>query len=396
MLPTKLLTPAIADFVSSMFGYLPRKDKYPIALYSRMLRENPKAAIAAELRALFMLSLMQDYRHPDEAITDEVLRSLNGIKGSWQATKLKLLQFMPFGFSFAEKSYKVFDKKASLQEIKSLNQEYTFFECDRSGEMSRVRYAIAAKEYYIPYESGIHFINQEYLIPGYDPYGIALCDRAISYWQLHKIIMSALAIAGQRQATPLLIGKTDTASSVLLFGHDGRPLIVDGQQLTVNKGEMFKRDLAEAENSSVLVIDRLDEILAIASQTDGQFLRSVLYYLDSAMLWCFFISPVVAGTSESGLGDSSLIKGHLDVLRTVGRSQMRIFGDGLIEGLIRPMLEFNHGAMDNCGSFPVIEQDNTNTIALLNAIANAIQKGTFDNEDVAIVQRAKQLAGIAI
>jgi hypothetical protein len=392
LLPTKLLTPKIADFVSTWLSAIPKRDRYPISTYIELLN-HPKVAIAAELRMLFMLSLLRPYSHADEKITEEVLSAFAKMKGSWPATLLKMMQFLLYGFIYAEKVYSVEKGKAVLKQIQCLDQDLLILEGTIAG-IQTANYSASTGEVKLPIENAIHIINQDYFVPGYDPYGIALCRRCVPYWELHKIILAAMTIAGHRQATPLLVGKTDTSAETLLYGSDGRPLLIEGQPVTINKGEAFRKDLEETENSSVVVIDRLDEILPVMQQTDGQFFRSVLYYLDSVLLWCFLISPVIAGTSESGVGDSSLIDGHLETLKTVSRPQMQIFGDELVEQLVRPMIEFNHGTLDSYGSFPVPQEETQNTVELLNAISSAVQRGAFSAEDISVINRAKQLAGI--
>lgn len=395
MLPSKLITPAVAEFVSTWLGYISPESDYPISKYVEMVRSHPKLAIASELRMLFSLSLMRDYTHPDEAITEEVRASFNNMKGSWRATQLRMMQYLLYGFGFCEKVYTVKQKKATLQTIHALNQEYCLFQGTTGGIESVVYKAPGIKEATVPYENGIHFVNQDYLLPGNSPYGIPLLERAVPYWNLHKIIMAALTVAVQRQATPIVALKTNVADEVTLWGANGQRLVnSDGSTMTTNRGQQATEELKRLENTSVFVMDRADELVAIAQQTDGQFFRSILYYLDATLLWCFLISPVIAGTNESGVGDSSLIQGHIETLKIVSRSQMQIFGDILIENLVRPMLEFNHGAMEDYGSFPVPEDESESTIDLLDAITSAVQRGALSAEDEAVVERVKKLSGI--
>lgn len=395
-LSSKILAPQIAEFVTKWLSLIPKRDFYPIALYNEMLRNHPKVAIAAELRVLYSLSLMRDYTHSDKAIQDEIRANFALMPGSWASYQLKMLQFLIFGFSFAERAFTVRKGKATIAALQPLHQQWCYFEGTQAGIQNVIYTTAVDSPISIPYQNGIHLINQDYLIPGYDPYGIALLHRAVQYWELHRLIMAAMAIAGQRQATPILVGKTNINDDIELLDANGSPLLdAHGNPLKRKRGDDMQASLEQLENTSVMVIDLVDEVEAIAQQTDGAFFRSILYYLDSMILGCFLISPVIAGTSESGLGDSSLIDGHLRTLATVSRTQMRMFGDTLVQQLVRPVLDFNYRKIDDYGSFPVPDEESKNTVDLLNAINNGVRYGTFSNQDLAVVSKAKDLAGIA-
>jgi hypothetical protein len=74
---------------------------------------------------------------------------------------------------------------------------------------------------------------------------------------------------------------------------------------------------------------------------------------------------------------------------------MELMGDVLIEQVIRPMIEFNLGEQENYGIFPINSQDNEDVISLLNIVNNCISTGAFSIDDLAVINRMRELAGIA-
>ncbi len=348
-------------------------------------------AKAADLRMLYSASLIQPYNNDNETIQEEIRKGFTGMKGSWRDTLLRMLQFIIYGFSLSEFAFKVTSKKAILKTINTLNQARSNFVVDNKKGITHIGYGSVK----IPYENIIHLTNQGYLSTGYNPYGLASLSRAMPYYQLHKVCMAAMAIASDRQATPFIAVKTDTTHPVPVTNADGTEKVdSEGNVQFQSRVNLIDEQLSQTENTSHLVIDRLDDVFAVAQQTDGQFFRRVLAYLDQAMLWSFLISPIIAGQNETGVGDSSLVDGHLTVLSTTAKSQMVSFGDTVIEQIVKPWIIFNHGEQDDYGSFPVVEEESEDSLKLLEIIGRVASSGILSTEDEAVINKVKQLAGI--
>ena len=396
MLNTNILSPKVQALVSTWIGMVQQSDKNIANTYVELLKDSPVASAANDLRILLGVSMLDQYQHPDPDIQDFVRKSINAMQGSWLNVISQMLTFIPFGKSFSEVSYVIKKKKAHLDIIRTVDPRYYWFE-GYNGQISRVHY-LRFSDIYIPYENGIHLVNQPYLALGGDPHGVAICRRAYPYWELTKVINACMAIASERQATKLLVGKTDTANnSVSMINPEtGQPYIDvnTGEPKLFNQGYVMSKNLEDIKNNSYAVIDLADEIEAISHETDGSFFTNILGYLESMIMLCWLVPRTVTGTGTVSSGDSNLNEGHQNILRLVTRSQMEIVGEALIEQAIRPMLEFNFGELDEYGSFPLVTEDNTDTIALLNIINNCVTTGTFSNKDLNVINKMRELAGI--
>lgn len=394
MLVTERLVPQVEQLVNTWLGIVVRTDKNPINSYVEMMQSHPVAAAAMDLRIILALSMLDDYSHPDPSLQEEGRTNIRAMKGSFLNNIASLKTYLPFGYSFSIPVNEVYKKKARLKEIVLVDPRKYAFE----GGMGEIKYAKynGRQTIYLDYATGIHLVNQPYFALGGDPYGVALCRRAFPYWELFKIIMAALSIASQRQATPLLVGKTDTSASTFLLDATGQRYLdpQTGQPVEINRGESMKRTLAEVQNGSTMVIDLLDEIVAIAQQTDGAFFERILSYLESMILLSFLVPKTVTGTGINASGDSNLNEGHRETLRLVTKAQMMMLGEILVEQIIRPIFVFNHGELDDYGKFPVKEEDDTDTIRLLDTMSNAIARGAFSAADIQVVNRMRELAGV--
>lgn len=397
MLNTNILSPKVQGLVATWIGMIQQSDKNITSQYVEMLKDSPVASAANDLRTLLGVSVMGKYQHPDEDIQSFVQHSINQMEGSWSNVIAEMLTFIPFGRSFSEVSYTIKKRVAYLDKIRTVDPRYYWFE-GYSGNIHRVHY-MRNVNVYIPYENGVHLINQPYLSLGGDPYGVAICRRAYPYWELMKVVNACMAIASERQATKLLVAKTDTANNnvTMINPETGYPFTdpATGEPRFFNQAYIMSKNLEDMKNNSYAVIDIADDIFAIAHETDGSFFMNILGYLESMIMLSWLVPRTVTGTGAISSGDSNLNAGHRGILELVIKSQMEMVGDILVEQVIRPMIEFNFGEQKDYGIFPIKSQDNEDVISLLNIVNNCISTGAFALNDLAVINRMRELAGIA-
>ena len=396
MLNTNILSPKVQNLVSTWIGIVQQSDKNLTNTYVEMLKDSPVASAANDLRILLGVSMLGDYQNVDPDVQLFVRNSIKAMQGSWLHVLEGIMTFISYGKSFSEVSYKIKKRQAYLDTIRTVDPRYYWFE-GFNGQISRIHY-LRFTDIYIPYENGIHLVNQPYVALGGDPHGVAICRRAYPYWELMKVINACMAIASERQATKLLVAKTETGNNsvTMINPETGQPYIDPntGEPRLFNQGYVMSKNLEDIKNNSYAVIDLADEIQAIAHETDGSFFTNILGYLESMIMLCWLVPRTVTGTGTVASGDSNLNQGHQNILKLVTKSQMAIVAEALIEQAIRPMLQFNFGELEDYGNFPVLEEDNEDTIALLNIINNCVNSGSFSATDLEVINRMRQLAGI--
>jgi len=401
MLSTELLTPRVEALVSSWLSYVPSNDPNSISKYVDMVQDHPIVSNATDLRILYALTVLREYTHPDPKIQEEVRQGFVRMEGSFLMAVAEMNSFIPFGFAFSERVDRIEKGKAAIDIIQLLDPRRYDFRGTMGSIVDVVYHSAATGDISIPYESGIHLVNRQYLAIGRNPRGLACCRPALPYAELHRILMAALAIAGQRQATPILVGKTDTSLNTPLLDSLGNPYVdpVTGQGVMINQGVSMLRSLEKIKNSSVIAIDRLDDVVAIAQQADPTFFTSILHYLEGIMLMCFLVPRTILGTAENGTGDSNLNSGHRETLRLVTRSQMSVVAEALIEQVVRPIITFNHGEQDSYGVFPIADEDTTNGLELLKIMGDIVGRTAnglpgFSTSDLSFLNRMRELSSI--
>lgn len=397
----KTLTPVVENFVSNWVGrYYGRREsritREQLLKFEEMLRLDSVSGLALLVRILFICRMLGQYMHEDELIQNEIRAAFVRMKGTRNSALYKALSYIPFGWSFCQKIFDTKSGKARLDRLQLINPLSYDFEGTTEG-ITQIRYYGKDKDIVIPYQYGLHLRNEEHLILDNSPEGIPACMRIEPYWDLHKITIAATSIAAQRQATPILVGKTNTALERTLTLPNGDPIInpQTGQPLTVTQGEEMRDMLIKLSNSSVAVIDIADEIESIAQQTDGKFFQELLYYCAIKRMEGFLVPATLYAINPNvGSGDSNLSKSHQVLFRDVCRQDAEYLGEAIVDGPIRDQLEFNYGPMDDYGRFEIVEENDEGATELLNAVSNAVHRGLFTPGDEQVIRRGQELAGI--
>lgn len=405
----RLHTSQLAPTVERLVGFFTQSvmianptSRDSLRAFQQMLADDSVSSLSLLVRLLMITSSLDEYRNDNEGIQEECRSAIAGMRGSTRSLLYKLLSCIPFGSSFSEIVYRPglpgssAQQGATLAKIQPLNPTRFYFE-GKVGEITNVVYiGTDGFEQDIPYSYGIHLVNDEHLLLDGSPYGIPAAARAYPYWELHKLTLAATAIAAERQATPILAGKTDTSANSVMLNSDGTPLLnpATGEPILVNQAASMRDQLMSVANNSVVVLDRLDELIAIQQQTDGQFFQWLLYYCANRRMEAFLTPSTLFGGTLTGVGDSSIAEQHQKIFMAVCRADAENLGEAIVEQVLRPMITFNHGEQPDYGHFPVKQDKDSQAVELLNAISGAVQRGLFTAEDEAVILRAKELAEI--
>jgi len=391
------LSKEVERLTNSLVNELSNLDTVGIDEYLLMLTTDPICGAGVEIPMLMGALKLGEFTHDDQNIQDWVRQNFVNMQGSLQLSFAEMWQAKPFGHSWSEISCEPKNGSWMLQSIMAVDPRY-FRYAGAIGKIDAIKYRTVPQGLVdIPYSKGIHIVNGRHLNLGRDPYGFAECKKAYPYWKAKKLILAAMVIAAQRQATPLLVGKTDLESSFELVDSLGNILPnEDGLPIRGRSGDRIKSALEQIENQSVIVIDKLmDEIVAIAQQTDGAFFLNVLRFLNSQILMAFLMPETVITTGSQGAsGDSNLNQGHGHILDLVVSSFTQQIKERLIEDVCRFLIFNEFGEQESYGQFKEPEEDKTDSAALLGAIASAAPSGVLGGNDIEVINRSRDLAGI--
>ena len=241
----------------------------------------------------------------------------------------------------------------------------------------------------------LHVVNKRHLAFG-KPTGVPDCRIAVAAYKAWKIIVNEALLAGQRQATPIIVGKAPPDGRVQLVNPSGLPLTdSDGQPQTVPATQALGKALEGINtNGGVIAVDTLHEINALNQQTNGQFFMELLRYFERLILMAFMVPETLFEVGRGGLGNAGLADSHLGVMMAQLRSLVDQIKDQMIEKVVRSLIEWNFGPQESYGQFVEPENKQEDRLALFSAITNAIASGTFSLADIDVVNRHRELAGI--
>ena len=392
------LSKEVERLTNSIINELSNLDTIGIDEYLLMLTTDPICGAGVEIPMLMGALKLGEFTHDDQNIQDFVRSNFVNMQGSLQLSFAEMWQAKPFGHSWSEISCEPKNGSWMLQSIMAVDPRY-FRYAGSIGKIDQIRYRTVPQGLVnIPYEKGLHIVNGRHLNLGRDPYGFAECKKAYPYWKAKKLILAAMVISAQRQAVPLLVGKTDLESSFELVDSFGNILINEETGLPIRgrSGDRMKSALEQIENQSVIVIDKnIDEIVAIAQQTDGAFFLNVLRFLNSQILMAFLMPETVVTTGSQGAsGDSNLNAGHGRILELVVSSFTQQIKERLIEDVCRFLITNQFGEQESYGQFKEPEIDKTDSVPLLAAISSASMSGVLGGNDLEVINRSRGLAGI--
>ncbi|MGL5061392.1 MAG: phage portal protein family protein [Microcoleus sp.] len=366
-----------------------------IARYAWMLRKDPITRFCNELVFLYCYSLLGEYTHPRARVQKNVRDAIAHCKGNWAFKLKEMMTAVWFGYSWTEVAFA--DDPANkkiLSKLRTLDpMRYTFWGKEEV-EVESLRYfGRHGLQKDLDYNTGIHLvIGSE--ISFDENHGCGRLESAYPYWDLHQLMQPVLAIAAQRQATPILVQQTETGTAIALLNDDGtHQLNDDGTPKTIPKGMDALRKLAELGSAGVTVIDPDDKIYSIEQKVAGDFLLAVDKHCEQYRLLACLVPSTLISTSTTGVGDSGLSDRHMEIFEMIHSGLIAYIAEEIVEQLIRPMVIYNFGDVKDYGAFPIQRRD-SKALEVAKIISDAIARGCFAKTDLEAANRLRISLGI--
>lgn len=385
-LATRILSDNVDSYLQTKYSGARSYSKY-----REMFALDDVTSLAHKALSLLVVSMIGSYTSADQRAIDNVINSF-AYQGQNVNSKerikianvnqnsffLECMSFYPFGFAYAPLAYDTRGDEARLSRYMFLEQEHIRFEGTRR-TIDKVWYLSQEMKY----TSKLHLVNDSAL-SGYSPYGYAAAERAIRSWDLHKIFMDAYAIAGQQQATKLLIGKTATERDIEIGQKE------DGTPITTKQGELMETALGSAGNSSYIVIGRDDEVEAIDQTTDPDWFLKGFYRGDATRFRSFGFPQTSFAGNEGGKGDASLAENQQQMLLMFCEGLAKYLTTEFVAQGLDPMLSFN--GYSTAGLYTV-ERQNPKALAIAETLIKAISADVVGDKDTA-VDKLRSLIGV--
>lgn len=300
----------------------------------------------------------------------------------------KLGSSCPLGFACAEINFRTEkfkkSKKWVLQGFNFLDPTKVKFRVHK-GNPTDIKYKDGHKDVYIPMWKIIHVVNSlNTSFSSRSLYGSPEVARAYPYVKLKQLIFGELAVAAKTRASGILLGRADSATQILDPDDPNK-------QKTISAVQSLARQLAQVENSNVLVTDKLNDVSSLQLPAGEQFWNFAKQLVDEQIMRSLMIPQMIWSEGSGALGVGSLSNTQLSILDSSLLMVSQMVRDQLLEKVIRPLIYFNFGKSDNYGRFEYSPDSDPQQEAMITqGLMSALSSGLIQNTDYEAVNSLRE------
>ena len=390
----RIIYKAIQDLADDFLG-----DIYPsfsVDEYLEMAR-HPIAGAALDIYALLAKTYVGTFSHENETIQDFIRLNFSSRKTNLKEITSSMMSFLFLGWAVAEHNHADFNPNWHTTGIQLIDpRDYHFV--GQNGVVTGVMLDVQEGQEIIPYEKCVHVTYGSHLAFN-SPYGYALANR---FRNLHKawgILMNELLLAGQREASPTLVGYAKEGDAVL-FDQHGNPIrSATGEQETERKPNVWI--LGEAmknlqSNGDILVTQEGNEVESLDNETTGDLFKIGLDYIGMLMLVCLLTPETTLLAGKGSLGNGGVSHDHTDLLSFLIESSVDTILDAILEGPISDLIRWNFGEQESYGSFTKPKTGLRDRAKILTAAANLVERSVAGLNDLAVINQIRSLLGVGL
>jgi len=330
-------------------GYLYNVPDISYDTIEEMLKDETIQA-ALRFHVLNILNYLGSYTHNDPDIEDLVNRAFENLDTTLELAMEKLLFYeKAYGFAVGELVWEVVDNQLLLKKIAPLPPSTLQIKIE-DGAITGVRQYAPNKTVDIPVEKLI------ILREGNKPYGESMFQYLYRPWKFKSVLFKFWAMAMERYASPVLVGKTANPDNI-----DG--LLQELQSLWSN---------GVIAVSSDIEIDTLEAKNSIAEPFE-----QAIEYANMLIYRGLLLPQLLASTRN--VGSYALGEVHLKLFMSSLRREARKLSSEIIDQIVARIIEYNVGPVEDYGRFLEQEEPSTDERAkLAQALTYLVQAGFLD------------------
>ena len=392
----------IPQLFSSVNAFVQNPSTVSVETFKRMIDTDETVGAGIDFLVLCLIARFGEYKHKNKKIEAFVRKAIKEMDGSFHENLDEMFSAEWAGFSVTEIVWKFvrnFDGASAWVPKKLVTyQPLTIvFAVDRSGEVLqdgiyqyqryygqngnylneiqddgfRPDFYASIGDFAHPIRMGANLsynviqINKDKVIhlkssstgKFGNPYGRSILRRCYKSWVAKDAALKLWIVAMDRKASPLLVGfapPNETVGTMDDFGNVTRGARADA---------VMARMLANVRNESALVFPGKKgehfDLESIQTQADMNVFKDHIEYDNKAIMRGLLIPPLILG--GDGGGSFALGDAHRQIFQQVVDGKLKVYKQGILEQLIRPMIEYNFGRhaweQDGFGDFVVEEFD---------------------------------------
>lgn len=330
-------------------GYLYNVPDISCETIQEMLKDETVQA-ALKFHVLNILNYLGSYTHDDEEIEDLVNHAFENLDTTLELALERLLFYeKAYGFAVGELVWEVVDGKLLLKKIVPLPPSTVQFEI-KGTEIVGIQQVVPRKTVTIPAEKLL------ILREGQKPYGESLFQHLYRPWKFKSVLFKFWAMAMERYAAPVIVGKTANPGNV--------DELLDALQSLWSNG--------------VIAVSNDIEISTLeAKNSVAEPFEQAIEYANMLIYRGLLLPQLLASTRN--VGSYALGEVHLKLFMASLRREARKLSSELIDQVVARVIEYNVGPVGDYGRFLEQEEPSTDERAkLAQALTYLVQAGFLD------------------
>ena len=270
---------------------------------------------------LNVINFIGSYVHKDKEIEEFVKMNFENMQESFELVLERLLFYeKAFGFAVGELVWEAVGDKWMLKRIVPLPSDTVAFKFE-NGEIVSVL-QMAGEQVEIPAEKLL------ILRSGYKPYGESSLQAVYRAWKFKNVLFKFWAIAMERFASPVLVGKTDDPNKL--------DDLLNSLQLLWSNGVIAV--------PSDVTIETLEAKNSIAEPFEN-----AIEYANVLIYRGLLLPQLLAGVKD--VGSYSLGEVHFRLFLSTVKQQAKKLANELLDQAVAKIIEYNFGPVEDYGTF---------------------------------------------
>lgn len=332
-------------------GYYRNPDNISIPEYRKMISTDETIAASVEFVSLAVTSRLGDYVNPDYPEIQEFIRkNFELMSGSLTLSVKAMLEALWAGFSILEIVTEYKDDKIYLHSLQPVRPESVKMHVCNDGGLNHgqvdeiIQWPQTAYEVRIPANKCIHFVNVYSGCEATNPYGRSRLKSIYKNWFLKDRTLEAWGLTLERYGSPLILYKVDKGS-ILVTAPDGR---------TMTQSAYAQEVINSLRTSSGIVYEGGSTIEVRYGLAVGNDFEQVQTHCNRMIMRGLLLPSLTMDNGD--VGSYALGKAHFNLFLLGLDHILQNVTETLLEQLVRPLIEWNFGEVDNFGFFHIIEQ----------------------------------------
>ncbi len=340
--------------------------------YEKMLDTDETVGQGYDFLTLGVLIRLGEYHHDDEKVKSFINAQFERMKGNLLFACKEILSAIWAGFSVTEINYNLEHGQTVLESLATYHPASLYFNVDDKGRLLDQ----GVKQFLLT-GSNVDIPTNKCIIYTYNKrfgnlYGRSAFKRIYKNWVIKDPVIKMWARALDRFGTPLVV-------ALVPEGQINDP---DNPGKQIPQIDYVIRLLKDIQNQTALAMtasgDNKGDIKALTNGGSGvgeAFNVATAYF--NKMIYRGLLLPSLIG-DEGSKGSYSLGKKHFDTFEAVLNNIYGELTEVLLEQLVRRLIEYNFGQLNDFGSFPQRELSDDEKKVMGEIFSSMIDKGVLD------------------